>query len=85
MHTICLHRINHIHGRMFLMNKYDIYFVLNSAYIKFGKIFLGSLHDKVDMDNVRNIYISDTGLNENDKKYVKSFDKVAVVNREYHL
>ena len=62
------------------MNKYDIYFVLNSAYIKFGKIFLESLHDKVNMDNVRNIYLSDTGLNEVDKKYVESFDRVKVVD-----
>ena len=60
--------------------KYDIYFVLNSAYIKFGKIFLESLHDKVNMDNVRCVYLSDTGLNEKDKKYVESFDKVKVVN-----
>ena len=51
--------------------KYDIYFVLNSAYIKFGKIFLESLHDKVNMDNVRCVYLSDTGLNEKDK-YVAS-------------
>jgi hypothetical protein len=76
----CLHRINHILGRMFLVNKYDIYFVLNSAYIKFGKIFLESLYDKVDMNNVRNIYLSDTGLNENDIKYVQSFDNVKVVD-----
>ena len=62
------------------MNKFDIYFVLNSAYIKFGKIFLESLHDKVDMNNVRNVYLSDTGLNEKDKEYVTSFDKVKIVD-----
>ena len=42
--------------------KYDIYYVLNSAYIRFGKIFLKSLYDKVDMNNVRHIYLSDTEM-----------------------
>lgn len=62
------------------MSKYDIYFVLNSAYMKFGRIFLESLYDKVNMDNVRYIYLSDTGLNDIDKKYVESFDNVKIVN-----
>ena len=58
--------------------QYDIYFVLNSAYIKFGKIFLESLHDKVNVKNVRNIYLSDTGLNDTDKKYVESLGIVCL-------
>ncbi len=64
-----------------MKNKYSIYTILNSVYMKyFGKIFINSLYDKVDVDNIENIFIGDTGLNKSDKKYLQKFDKVKILD-----
>ena len=60
--------------------KYSVYFTLNSSYIKFGRIWIESLHDKVNMNNVKNIFISDTGLKRKDREYFLNFDKVKIVD-----
>tara|TARA_B100001094_G_C18089509_1_gene749629 strand:+ start:274 stop:1032 length:759 start_codon:yes stop_codon:yes gene_type:complete len=65
---------------MFLMKKYSVYFTLNSSYIKFGRIWIESLHDRVNMNNVKNIFISDTGLKQRDREYFLNFDKVKIID-----
>lgn len=59
--------------------KYSVFTVLNSAYMKFGKIWINSFHDKIDVNNIKTIYIGDTGLNNNDKEYLRKFDKVEIL------
>ena len=60
--------------------KYSVYTILNSVYMKFGKIWINSLYDKVDTDNIENIFIGDTGLNESDKEYLQKYDKVKIID-----
>jgi len=62
------------------IKQYNIYSVLNSTYIKFGKIFLESLHKNLDLSRIKNIYISDTGLNKNHIDYLSKFEKVKLIN-----
>jgi len=64
---------------------YSIYTVLNSDYMTFGKIFINSLYDKVDVNNIKHIYILDIGLVEEDKKYLNGFDKVKILPTDFNL
>ena len=36
----------------------------------FGKIFINSMYDKVNMSNIENVFIGDTGLTDTDKEYL---------------
>ena len=63
-------------------DKYSVFTILNSVYMKFGKIWLNSMHDNVDMNKIENIFIGDTGLNDNDKKYLEKFNKVKIINTD---
>ena len=60
--------------------KYNVMVVLNSSYFNFGKVFINSFHDKVNLKNVDNIFIVDTGLTGDNKKYFSKFDKVYIHN-----
>ena len=60
--------------------KYSVYTILNSVYMKFGKIWINSMYDKVDMDKIETIFIGDTGLSEDDKKYLQKYDKVKIID-----
>ena len=63
--------------------KYSIYTILNSVYMKyFGKIFINSMYDKVNMSNVENVFIGDTGLTDTDKEYLSKFDKVKIIDTD---
>ena len=53
--------------------KVSIYTVINDAYFKFGQIFIRSLYDKVNIDKINKIYISDTGLTQQQLDYLKSY------------
>lgn len=59
---------------------YNIFTTLNSGYYKFGQIFINSLYKNINLNKVNKIYIADTGLNLNHKKYLMSFDKVEIIN-----
>ena len=59
---------------------YNIFFILNSPYFIFGKILIKSIYKNCNTENVRKIYILDTGLSESEKKYLKSFDKVELLD-----
>ena len=58
---------------------YNLFTVLNSAYMPFGKIWIKSLFDNVDQNKIKKIFILDTGLEQKDLNYLESFDKVEIV------
>jgi len=62
--------------------KYNIMVVLNSSYFRFGKIFIKSLHDNVNLDNIDKVIISDIGLNDEHREFFESFDKVYIYDTE---
>jgi len=62
------------------MKKINIYTVLNSAYWKFGKIFIDSLYDKVNINNINKIYISNTGLEQSQILYLQSKPEVEIID-----
>ena len=59
--------------------KHSVYTVLNSAYMTFGKIFIKSYFEHNDCEY---FFILDAGLNESDKKYLKTFDKVQILGSD---
>lgn len=60
--------------------KINIYTVLNNAYFKFGQIFIRSLYNKINIDNIDKIFISDTGLEQQQIDYLKTYDKVQIID-----
>ena len=65
--------------------RYSIFTVMNSAYFYFGKIFIDSLFKNIDVSNISNIFIADTGLNKEHKNYLSSFEKVLLVDTKYNI
>ncbi len=65
--------------------KYSIYTVLNSDYMTFGKVFINSLYDKVDMNKVKHIFILDIGLTKQDKDYFKKYKNVRILSSDFDL
>jgi len=59
---------------------YNIFTTLNSGYYKFGQIFINSLYENLNLNKINKIYIADTGLDPDHKKYFLSFDKVKIVD-----
>jgi hypothetical protein len=62
--------------------KYNIMTVINSDYFDFGKIFVNSFYDNINLDNVNKLYIYDTGLSLEDKTYLSEFPKLEIVSTE---
>ena len=63
--------------------KYNILITLNSSYFDYGKVLIKSLLDKNDMENVRNVFISDIGLEDEHKDYFTSLDdKITILDYE---
>ena len=59
---------------------YNIFLSLNSSYVPYGKMFMKSLYDVVDMSKVDKVVIADTGLDLKDKQYfLASYDKVDIL------
>ena len=59
---------------------YNIFLSLNSSYVPYGKMFMKSLYDVVDMSRVDRVVIADTGLDLKDKQYfLASYDKVDIL------
>jgi hypothetical protein len=50
-------------------SSYSLLTSLNSAYFDFGKIWINSMIDKVELSRVDYIFIADTGLNQEHKEY----------------
>lgn len=59
---------------------YNIFTVLNEGYEKFGILFVSSIIDRLDLNNIGNIFIYDTGMSESTKNKISSFEKVTIVN-----
>ena len=53
---------------------------LNSSYQKFGKIFLNSLYKNLSLENIKNVFILDVGLSEEDKEWLSEYDKLTIVD-----
>jgi len=58
---------------------YNILTVVNEGYAEFGKLFLTSLFENVDLVNVENILVYDTGLSQETKEFYNSFPKVEII------
>lgn len=61
-------------------NGYSIFFILNSPYFTFGKILIKSIYKNCKEQNISKIYILDTGLTDAQRKYLKSFQKVELLD-----
>ena len=59
---------------------YSIFTIMNSGYSNFGRIFFNSLHQNLTLDEIDTIWVGDTGIDENDKEYLKQFKKVKLIN-----
>lgn len=60
--------------------KYNIFTVLNEGYSSFGIMFVCSILDRLDLREIENIYIYDTGLSEDTKKRMSISKKVKIVD-----
>jgi len=59
--------------------KYNIFFSLNSSYFPYGKMFIRSLYEVLDLSKVDKVIIADTGLTEEQKDFFLSFDRVELL------
>ena len=62
--------------------KYNIMVVLNSSYFNFGKVFMNSLHKKLNLSNIDTIFLVDIGLSEEHKDFFNNFEKVKIYDSE---
>jgi hypothetical protein len=53
---------------------------MNSGYSNFGKIFFNSLHKNLTLDEIDTIWVGDTGLSDEDKKFLNQFPKVKIID-----
>lgn len=60
--------------------QYNIMTVLNSDYFDFGKMFVNSFYDVIDLNRVNCLYIFDTGLSDMHKAYLECFPKLKIVS-----
>ena len=58
---------------------YSFFTSLNSAYFTFGKVWINSLLDNVNLTNVDYIFIANTGLQEEHIKYFQNKNKKVVI------
>ena len=58
--------------------KYNILTVANEDYKHFIKLFINSLFENCDMENIENVYVFDTGLSQETVDYLGDFPKVVV-------
>ena len=59
--------------------KYNIVTVSNETYSPFLKVFLKSLFDNANTDNLRSVFVFDTGLSEQSKKDFSISEKIQFV------
>jgi len=60
-------------------NGYNLLTVCNSSYSVFLDIWLRSLHKNINMELVKNVYIVDTGMSEEQMSFAKQFDSVKII------
>ena len=61
------------------MRQYSIFTVTDESYKYYTEVFFKSLN-KINMDLVKNVYVCDQGMSEGQRDFVKSFDKVQIIN-----
>jgi len=59
--------------------KYNILTVINEGYAEFGKLFINSLFENIDLTNVEKIFVYDTGLAPLTIDYYNYFPKVEII------
>lgn len=62
------------------MEKYNVMTVLNSDYFDFGKMFVNSFYDVMNLEKLNKLYIFDTGLSERNKAYLSGYPKLEIVS-----
>jgi len=62
------------------VNKYNIFTVLNEGYADFGRMFVYSIFDSLDLNLINNVFLYDTGLEESTKKDLQFCDKIKIVD-----
>jgi len=62
--------------------KYNIFTVANEGYSPFVRMFVCSIFDKIDIQNLNKIIIADTGLSEKTKNFLSSFPKVSIMKTQ---
>lgn len=60
--------------------KHNILTVVNEDYSPFIKLFVNSLFELTNLNNTQDIFVFDTGLNIESKKYLSCFPKVKLVD-----
>ena len=65
--------------------KYNIFILLNDGYIKLGKIFMNSLFKNTNINNINNIFVGNIGLSEENKKFIKSYEKVIIIDTDKYI
>ena len=51
----------------------------------FGKVFINSLYDKVDLNKINYIFILDIGLKKEDIDYFKKYENVKILSTDFDL
>lgn len=59
--------------------KYNIFFSLNSSYFPYGKMFIRSLYEVLNLSKVDKVIIADTGLTKEQRDFFFSFNKVELL------
>jgi hypothetical protein len=59
--------------------KYNILTVSNQDYFPFLELFIKSLYQNADTDNLISVYIFDTGLSEESKDFLSNFNKNIII------
>jgi len=60
--------------------KYNLFFSLNSSYFVYGKMFIRSLYNVLDLTKIDKIVLADTGLTDDQRDFFRSFGKVVVLD-----
>ena len=59
--------------------KYSIFTISDSTYFLFTEVFLKSLHTKLDIDKINKVYVCDLGHTATERDFIKSFEKVELI------
>ena len=58
--------------------KYNLITVSNSEYFPFAELFITSLYENINLNNLDKIFIFDTGLTYSERNFLESFSRVEI-------
>ncbi len=61
------------------MEKYNVMTLLNEDYFDFGRMFVNSFYDVMEIDRMHTLYVFDTGLSQKNRDYLGGFPKLQVM------